>query len=109
MADESLIPSLLSASGMQGVIDALNKIKDATNNTASYLFKDNETPAGAIDGANKVFTLADNPNPNLSLRVYLDGVYKSAEGEDYTLSGITITFVNAPAVGSVLRVYYRYK
>ena len=107
--DQSLIPSLLSASGMKGVIDAINKLDSAINNTASYLFIDNETPSGLINGSNKVFTLAYNPDPNLSLRVYLNGVYQSPAGEDYTLSGITITFINALMSNSILRAFYRHK
>lgn len=108
MPRESAI-TIRHSTGQQAIVDSINKLKDATNNTASYLFRDNETPSGIVDGANKVFTLADNPNPNLSLRVYLNGVYQSPIGEDYVLSGITITFINAPLTGSIIRAYYRYK
>ena len=82
---------------------------DNINNTASYLFKDNETPTGEINGVNKVFTLSENPDPNNSLRIYLNGTYRSANGEDFELSGVTITFVDAPRTNSVLRAFYRYK
>lgn len=101
--------SISALAGTQGLIDAINKLESAINSTASYLFSDNETPVGSIDGANKEFTLANNPDPNLSLRVYLNGMLQSASGEDYTLSGVTITFVNAPLATSKIRAFYRYK
>lgn len=103
----SIISSLLASSGHKGIIDALNKIEQAINATASYLFRDNETPTGAVNGVNKIFTLANNPDPNDSLRLY-NNIYQTPV-EDYTLSGITITFIEAPLVGSNLRAFYRYK
>ncbi len=104
--------SIRTFSGLQGIIDALNKIQKAINNTASYLFADNETPAGLLNDSNKVFTLAFNPDPNLSLELYLNGVYQTPGGEDYDLSGITITFVAAhyaPVPTDILRAFYRHK
>lgn len=95
--------------GLQGVIDSINKLESAINKTASYLFADNKTPSGLINSSNKVFTLPSNPNPNGSLRLYLGGDLQVAGGSDYTLSGVTITFVTAPATGKTLRAFYRYK
>ena len=69
---------------------------------------ENETPSGIINGANAVFTLAHTPSPAASLKVYLNGAFQTAAGEDYTLATATITFVNAPLSGSVLRVFYKY-
>ena len=68
----------------------------------------NETPTGLINGSNKVFTLANSPSPAGSLKVFLNGAFQTAEGEDYTLVTDTITFVNAPLSGSILRVFYKY-
>ena len=73
--------------------------------TSGTYFYYNETPTGAIDGVNTVFTLANNPNPDSSLEVILNGQILTAGG-DYTLSGTTITFANAPLEGSILRVNY---
>ena len=64
-----------------------------------------ETPSGAINGTNLTFTLTQTPNTS-SLLLYLNGVFQSAGGEDYTLSGSTITFVQAPLTGSVLSARY---
>ncbi len=68
----------------------------------------NETPTGLINGSNKVFTLANAPSPAGSLKVFLNGSFRTAGGEDYTLVTNTITFINAPLSGSVLRVFYKY-
>lgn len=67
---------------------------------------DDETPSGAINGSNTVFTLANVPSPASSLKVYLNGARQRIT-EDYTLSGGTITFTIAPLTGSILLVDYR--
>ena len=67
---------------------------------------DGETPSGAINGTNKVFTLASAPNPVNSLKVYVNGQRMKSGGEDFTLSGVTITFVTALPTGSILLVDY---
>jgi hypothetical protein len=72
-------------------------------------FADEETPAGAIDGLNAVFTLARAPNPAPSLQLFLSGIVKMQRtGHDYTLSGSTITFAVPPPAGSNLLAWYRY-
>jgi len=89
---------------INSLVAALNRIRDAINNnfaTPAY----NETPAGSIDGSNKAFTLANTPATD-SLQVFLNGAFQTGGGEDYTLAGLTITFVNAPLTGSVLKVFY---
>ena len=89
---------------INALIAALNQIRDAINDnfaTPAY----NETPTGSIDGSNKDFTLANTPATH-SLQVFLNGMYQTPGGEDYTLSGLTITFVSAPLTGSILRAFY---
>lgn len=75
---------------------------------ASANQSNNETPSGLINSSNTVFTLAHTPAPAASLKVYLNGAFQTAAGEDYTLATATITFINAPPTGSVLRVFYDY-
>ena len=70
-------------------------------------FIEGGVPTGTIDGANVVFTLASNPSPDSSLSVYLNGSRLKLT-EDYTLSGVTLTMVVAPDVGSILQVDYRF-
>jgi hypothetical protein len=70
-------------------------------------FADSETPSGTIDGANKVFTLAKTPSPNLSLQLF-KGTAIQIQGTDYTVARNVVTFTSAPAALSVLRAWYRY-
>lgn len=71
-------------------------------------FADNEAPQGTIDGANQVFTLTAPPVPESSLLLYRNGLLQKS-GYDFTLSGNTITFVEAatPQTGDVLLASYR--
>lgn len=69
---------------------------------------DGETPAGAINGVNAVFTLNYAPSPVDSLRLYRNGILLKA-GVDYALSGNTVTFLAGalPETGDVLQASYR--
>lgn len=107
--DESIIGDLLTRGGLQQIVDSINKLEGTIKTISAYLFSNSETPAGTINGTNKVFTVANAPDPVLSLKVFLNGTYRAAGGADYTLDNITITFLKAPLSNSVLRVYYRYK
>jgi len=71
-------------------------------------FIDGETPAGAINGVNNSFTLAQSPNPATSLSVFRSGV-RQKSGADYTVNGSTLTFVSGhvPQTGDVLQCSYR--
>lgn len=64
-----------------------------------------ETPSGAVDGTNRSFTLANIPDAGTE-SVYLNGTLQSAGGEDYHISGPTITFVDAPLTNDLIRVTY---
>jgi hypothetical protein len=66
-----------------------------------------ETPSGAINGVNLVFTLTQTPITD-SLDLYLNGLLLW-EGDDYTLSTNQITMIEAPIGGAdpdVLRAKY---
>ena len=71
-------------------------------------FSDQETPAGAVDGANVAFTLTATPNPPTSLILSRNGIVQMA-GQDYTLSGSAITFLAGatPQIGDTLLAWYR--
>jgi hypothetical protein len=56
------------------------------------------TPIGPIDGANKIFTLPITSTQDISLMLFLDGVFQ-VQGVDYTFSGVTITYATAPRSG----------
>jgi hypothetical protein len=68
---------------------------------AAYAY--DEVPTGAIDGNNTTYTLANTPSPAGSLILQLNqGFPIHGAGNDYTLSGSTITMSVAPPTGSVL-------
>lgn len=72
--------------------------------SADWLFS--ETPSGTVNGSNATFTLASAPVASKVL-VFRNGLLQiEGGGEDYTISGTTITFVVAPGVGSKMRVVY---
>lgn len=80
-------------------------------NTAGVALADmifGETPTGTIDGSNATFTLANTPESG-TVRVYVNGIRQNVgSGNDYTISGGTITFETAavPASGDVLLADY---
>jgi hypothetical protein len=67
-----------------------------------------ETPTGTVDGVNAAFTLANTPVAG-TVQVYVNGVrMKSAAGNDYTISGTTITFLTGaiPQTGDAILCDY---
>lgn len=72
-------------------------------------FADAEVPAGPVDGINRVFVLANAPNPPASLILIRNGLILRV-GVDYVLVGQTITFIEeqTPQVGDILLAWYRY-
>ena len=71
-------------------------------------FAENETPTGTINGSNVTFTLANTPTSG-SVQLFLNGArQESGATRDYTISGLTITFVSAPLTNSRMLADYRY-
>lgn len=65
-----------------------------------------ETPTGSVNGTNTVYNLANTPISG-SESVFLNGLLQEpGSGNDYTISGSTITFAEAPVVGDRVRVSY---
>ncbi len=90
--------------------DILQAFYRVIGTTQSVTFADSETPSGAVNGTNLVFTLAASPNPSKSLKLSKNGVLLQ-QGGDYTVSGSTITFMNTtvtPQTGDVLVANYRH-
>jgi hypothetical protein len=70
-------------------------------------FVDKEVPTGSINGSNTSFSLANSPVAG-SEHLYLNGLLlESGAGNDYTISGTTITMAVAPTSGEKLLVSYR--
>ncbi len=84
-----------------------NKVISSSGGGSSINFSDSETPSGTINGVNTSFTLANTPDPALSLILSRNRSIQ-IQGVDYTLSGNTITTTTAPAGGTILRAWYRY-
>lgn len=65
-----------------------------------------ETPTGAVNGSNTTFALANTPVAGTE-QVYLNGILQEpGAGNDYTISGATITYLAAPLTGDRVRVSY---
>lgn len=90
-------------------VDKLNTLAASVASLASVTWVDAEVPAGAVDGVNDTFVLADSPSPAASLRLYVNGLLQRAGGVDFALAGSTITFVSGavPQAGDSLLSYYR--
>jgi hypothetical protein len=76
---------------------------------AASTFVDGETPSGSIDGKNTTFTLANAPNPAISLKLSRNGILLK-QNIDYTLANQIITFTSnavLPGTGDVLIANYR--
>jgi hypothetical protein len=76
---------------------------------ATASFVDAETPAGAINGKNISFSVANTPTPAVSLKLFKNGTLL-AQNVDYTLANKTITFASTaitPTSGDSLSASYR--
>ena len=56
------------------------------------------------DGANVAFTLASAPTSENTTQVYINGVYQ--QKNTYSVSGVTLTFSEAPPINSTIEVSY---
>ena len=100
----------LSTANQGGTLNstAITFINPITSGSLSESnFVDKEIPSGSINGSNTAFTLANTPIAG-SEHIYLNGILQeSGAGNDYTISGTSITMLTAPLTGEKLRVSYR--
>lgn len=61
---------------------------------------------GTIDGTNATFTLAHLPRFGL-IDVYFNG-WKARQGQDYFVTGQTVTFTTPPYLGDLMEIDYWY-
>ena len=60
-------------------------------------------PSGSINGSNTSFTLSPTPTDSANVNCFENGVQQQqGSGNDYTISGATITYLTAPPTGSKL-------
>jgi hypothetical protein len=65
-----------------------------------------ENESANCNGATTDFTLSDTPIAN-SLQVFLNGLLQEeGSGKDYTISGTTVSFVEAPLTDDILLIHY---
>lgn len=113
VANASTTPAITITTGVTGIMKGNGTAAAAAVAGTDYMapanWVANETPSGTVNGANTSFTLANTPNTNVTnpLMVYLNGeLQEPGAGNDYTVSGTTLTMLAAPATGDKLRVYY---
>lgn len=98
------LPSQSGQAGKFLMTDGTHLMWVANSGAGTWAFK--ESPSGAINGTNTVYTLVHTPVTG-SEHVYRNGVLQE-EGDDYTISGATITMVTALDTGEKLSVTYQY-
>jgi hypothetical protein len=60
-------------------------------------------PSGTINSSNTSFTLSPTPANSANVSCFLNGIQQQqGAGDDYTISGATITYLTAPPTGSKL-------
>jgi hypothetical protein len=104
-------PALTLSTTITGLLKGNGTAISAATAGTDYLapanFVDRETPSGSVNGSNTAFTLANTPVSG-SEHVYLNGLLQEpGAGNDYTISGSTITYLTAPQTGDKIRVSYR--
>lgn len=65
-----------------------------------------ETPSGAVDGVNTVFTWAHTPL--YGVQIFLNPSLQSPQANDFITVGDTTTFTYPPAPGSIIVGFYVY-
>jgi hypothetical protein len=117
--------AVISGTTPISTLDGLITIQQSNSTQSGYLTstdwnifnnktkeKCNEIPYGTINGINNSFTLQNIPNFN-SVKLFKNGLYmipNSASGSsyDYSISGSTIIYLNAPSSGSNHICNYNY-
>jgi len=82
---------------------AINELDTEKAGLTSFITR--ETPSGLINSSNTVYTLANLPIVGSECG-FKNGLLQD-EGDDYTISGATVTFAVAPTTGSKLVFNYR--
>lgn len=91
---------------LSGVTSAIQTQINTKLTAANYIVR--ETPSGLLNGSNTAFTLAHTPTAGDEM-VFLNGILQNAgAGNDYTITGATITMLTAPLADDLLLVTYIY-
>ena len=111
VANPNTTPAITISTSVTGLLKGNGTAVSAATAGTDYMapsdFVTRETPSGTVNGSTTAFTLANTPLSGTE-SVFLNGVLQdSGAGNDYTISGATITFASAPATGDKIRVNYR--
>ena len=90
--------------------DILQAFYRVAGTGTSSTIVDAEVPAGAVNGTNMAFTLANIANPSASLKLYKNGLLLS-QNADYSINGANIVFATqavAPQTGDSILASYRH-
>src|SRR4029077_21225026 len=101
VATATTTPAITISTSITGVLKGNGTAISAATASTDYMaptgFVDRETPTGSVNGSNVTFTLANTPIAG-SEHVYLNGLLQEpGAGNDYTISGATITYLTAPS------------
>ncbi len=100
--------NLASSNAVTGLLPVANIVTAANGVVAISNYIVRSTPGGNVNGTNDTFTLATTPVNNTEM-VFVNGVLQNqGSGNDYTISGTTITFLSGaiPQTGDIIRVTY---
>lgn len=88
------------------VAEPINLAIEVAQSTTVYEYYTpmEEAPTGTINSTNTDFELSLTPVAK-TVKVFLNGAFQTPQGEDYTISGTTITFVTAPRHGKLWVTY----
>lgn len=96
--------------GTDSILQAIQKLNGNDAALANPSFATRETPSGTQNGTNPTFTLANTPTAGSEM-LFLNGVLMNVgAGNDYTISGATITMLTGviPVSTDILLCSYRY-
>lgn len=111
VSNASTTPAITISTTITGLLKgngtAISAAAAGTDYLAPSSIVTRETPSGSINGSNTAFTLANTPIAGTEM-VFLNGILQEpGAGNDYTISGATITYLTAPVSGDRLRVTYQ--
>jgi hypothetical protein len=99
-------PYLLAGSGITLSTGSSGQVT-ITNSGALQTIEWNERLTGTVDGTNTSFSLAYSPTTSLTLMLFLNGILlEQGVGNDFTISGTTVTMSQAPLPESKLTATY---
>lgn len=104
-AQTNAVITLIAAGSAAGTWDPGTTAVPTGLNSSNFVTR--ETPSGTVNGSNTAFALANTPTAGTE-EVFLNGILQEpGAGNDYTISGGTITYLTAPLTGDKIRVNYR--